>query len=383
MTTEARILIATDSVGDAMAISKTFRGRYDTVSISTDPHKAAADFDAATPNAIVLAFDNIEKSERYYLGLFRTSAKIHQTRHRTIVFCANDRVDQAYRLCREKQFDEYVVYWPLTFDAQRVFMAIDHLINDIDRSCEEERMEGFRKQAQNLSEVAPLFDASFLENENRLAAIANSLETAKSDIGAALNGICDRVINGGLSGALDVIDDQSVKREFDRVHTECVQQRMKVMEGNLSEAQLSALKLCTAARPHLDNINALSAIAAKNVPTVLLVDDDAFQCKLMAQAIEQDGFGFRYANSGARALAMIQKEKPALVLMDICIPDIDGIRLTRKIKAMRGFLDLPIIMLTGNSEKQVVMESLNAGALDFIVKPIDKCVLLSKIRRAL
>lgn len=66
--------------------------------------------------------------------------------------------------------------------------------------------------------------------------------------------------------------------------------------------------------------------------------------------------------------------------MDIYLPDIDGIETTRRFKAIEGLEAVPVIMMTGNSERKVVVESLVAGAADFVVKPPDKLMLQSKIK---
>jgi DNA-binding response OmpR family regulator len=79
-------------------------------------------------------------------------------------------------------------------------------------------------------------------------------------------------------------------------------------------------------------------------------------------------------------LAVLRKRRPDLVLMDYALPDIDGVEATRRLKGVAQFAEIPVVMITGNSEKAVVVNSLKAGAVDFIVKPLDKDRLLAKIR---
>ena len=65
------------------------------------------------------------------------------------------------------------------------------------------------------------------------------------------------------------------------------------------------------------------------------------------------------------------------------MPDLNGIEVTRKIKANESFYDLPVLMVTGHSERDVVVESLKAGASDFVVKPFNKATLLGKLSKFL
>jgi CheY-like chemotaxis protein len=65
--------------------------------------------------------------------------------------------------------------------------------------------------------------------------------------------------------------------------------------------------------------------------------------------------------------------------MDIGLPDVDGIQMTHRIRDIANFADIQIVMLTGHSERTVVLESLRAGAVDFLVKPLEKAKLVEKL----
>lgn len=79
------------------------------------------------------------------------------------------------------------------------------------------------------------------------------------------------------------------------------------------------------------------------------------------------------------ALAILRKRRPDLILMDVGLPDIDGVETTRRLKSVEQFAKIPVIMITGRSEKSVVVESMKAGASSFAVKPFDQDVLCAKV----
>ena len=115
-------------------------------------------------------------------------------------------------------------------------------------------------------------------------------------------------------------------------------------------------------------------------PVVLMVEDDEFQQKLLARLVAGQDIQVVFASTGEQAQQKMWEYKPSLVLMDVGLPDTSGVEATRKIKAIAQFAHVPIVMVTGHSERQVVVESLKAGAIDFLVKPFDKSTLLEKLR---
>ncbi len=101
----------------------------------------------------------------------------------------------------------------------------------------------------------------------------------------------------------------------------------------------------------------------------------------MARILEPENYRLVLAGSGAQALSLMRKTLPDLVLMDVQMPDMDGIETTRRLKALPSFANVAVIMLTGRSEGSVVVDSLSAGAADFVVKPVDRDKLIAKVAR--
>lgn len=122
------------------------------------------------------------------------------------------------------------------------------------------------------------------------------------------------------------------------------------------------------------------AAARADRPVVLMVEDDEFQQKLLSRLLSGHNVELHIAGTGAQAHAKMWELKPDLVLMDVGLPDTNGVEATRKIKAIAQFAHIPIVMVTGHSERHIVVESLKAGAADFLVKPFDRDTLLDKLR---
>lgn len=136
-------------------------------------------------------------------------------------------------------------------------------------------------------------------------------------------------------------------------------------------------------KPQLDAARQLGRLADRTRPLILVVDDDPFQCMLLERLLGNEGLSSMRAHSGAEALAVLGRQHPDLILMDVALPDFNGVDITRRLKATPRFAAIPVLMITGQSERQVLEASLKAGAVDFLVKPVDREILLQKIARHL
>src|SRR3546814_4372693 len=86
------------------------------------------------PQVLVLAFDALADAQHLYLDVFRRSSLIHALAHRTIVLCGKSNLQQAYELCREEFFDDYVLFWPLNHDAPRLCMAVHNALRQLNET---------------------------------------------------------------------------------------------------------------------------------------------------------------------------------------------------------------------------------------------------------
>lgn len=288
MNTDHSILVATEMISDADMIRKLLRDEFENVATSTNPEQAVEDFEKHRPEVLILAFNNLEKAERYYLGLYRLSSLVHALPHRTLILCNKDNLRRVYELCKKEYFDDYILFWPMPHDATRLLMAVHRALRQMASAA-----------TPGGSEIAA--QARRLADKNELA-------------------------------------------------------------------------------PQPEPARALQSLAEHFRPVVLVVEDDEFQHKILEQMLAEMNVDLIFATTGTKALATLRKHRPDLILMDVDLPDIDGVETTRRLKSVEQFANIPVVMITGHSEKAVVVESLKAGASDFVVKPFEKDVLLAKVR---
>ena len=114
---------------------------------------------------------------------------------------------------------------------------------------------------------------------------------------------------------------------------------------------------------------------------VLAVDDDASVCEFYDQALRLSGYDVECSHSAAKAREAMAKRRPDIILMDIMMPDQDGISFTRELRADEKTSDIPIIVISGLADAGTLNDALLFGAVDYMVKPVEIDTLKSKIER--
>jgi len=112
---------------------------------------------------------------------------------------------------------------------------------------------------------------------------------------------------------------------------------------------------------------------------ILIVDDDEMVRMALVELLKPEGYLLDEAGSGKEALAKIDNEKYDLMMFDIIMPEIDGIELCKRVRAMEEYKEIPIVFLTAKSREQDKVKGLEAGANLFLPKPISPEKLLSII----
>jgi two-component system, cell cycle sensor histidine kinase and response regulator CckA len=116
---------------------------------------------------------------------------------------------------------------------------------------------------------------------------------------------------------------------------------------------------------------------------VLVVDDERHNRELLEAMLGAARYRLTYAVSGEQALAMIAAEPPDLVLLDVMLPGLDGYAVTASIKSNPATHNIPVILVTALDDRAARMRGLNAGAEDFLSKPVDRAELSARVRNLL
>lgn len=115
------------------------------------------------------------------------------------------------------------------------------------------------------------------------------------------------------------------------------------------------------------------------VKKILIVDDSPTERHALSEMLAKHGYIIITAESGEEAIAKSKSEQPDLILMDVVMPGLNGFQATRAISRDPETRSIPVIMCTSKSQETDKIWGLRQGARDYVVKPVDRDVLLAKI----
>ncbi|MCD6420740.1 MAG: diguanylate cyclase [Synergistetes bacterium] len=116
---------------------------------------------------------------------------------------------------------------------------------------------------------------------------------------------------------------------------------------------------------------------------VLIIDDSKFDVMLLADVLRNMGFIPICSNTSREGVMVAEEELPSIVLLDIVMPDIDGIETIKLLHQKKNPMEMPVIMVTSLDKPEYVKAALDAGAVDYVKKPFSEMELVARVRAAL
>ena len=117
-------------------------------------------------------------------------------------------------------------------------------------------------------------------------------------------------------------------------------------------------------------------------PRLLLVDDEPTNLQVLRHILQSD-YRLLFATDGERALQVAREQRPDLVLLDIMMPNLDGYAVCRALKADAATASIPVIFITALTDSRDETAGFDAGAVDYITKPINPAIVMARVRNHL
>jgi len=118
-------------------------------------------------------------------------------------------------------------------------------------------------------------------------------------------------------------------------------------------------------------------------PSVLIVDDEPMTRNLLRLMLERAGFDISEAEDGLKALLMVAEHVPDVLLLDVMMPNMDGLTVCEKLRAQEETAALPIILLSARISPEAIKDGMKAGATRYLGKPISSEELVKNVREVL
>jgi CheY-like chemotaxis protein len=299
--------------------------------------------------------------------------------HRTLLLCDKDSVRRAFDLCMQEVFDDYVLFWPMVHDAKRLAMSVHLALGTLDKAlalAPLSELATLARRAEALEEQ--------LAQQVRLGRVhAQSAQTtaqmAQASVNRAMGDLSDRILSTGLDDALTVRDAARMEQAFGKLQSESVMPALERLVQATQPVRQWVDTITSELAEPLQAVRRMVHCAKQSRPLLLVVDDDEYMCRLLRQVLSNAQYEVQTVGTAADAQRFLVANRPDLILMDFVLPDASGIVLMRQIRGGDFNLDIPVIMLTGQAEKHVILESRKAGAVDFVAKPFNRDILLNKV----
>src|SRR5262245_1857975 len=118
-------------------------------------------------------------------------------------------------------------------------------------------------------------------------------------------------------------------------------------------------------------------------PRILIVDDNETNRDILAARLRVHGYEILQAADGEEALEVSRRDLPDLLLLDVMMPKLDGIEVCRRLKGDAALPFMPIILVTAKADSKDVVAGLDAGADEYLTKPVNQAALVARVRSAL
>jgi CheY-like chemotaxis protein len=294
---------------------------------------------------------------------------------------------EAYEAYRNGIIDDYLVARPL-YEIHRPIVICDHLLIELGMPKEEkpglEFIYTHEKYADNVRAIV----AKGLERKEQLK---QQFQTAIDAIERSLDGAAEKIQQNQtvkldikkLEQTLQQIKSDHIRPELLKLQSKAISllQAIVVDTEELAEsteqAQADALAQTKPTIVHNKfqeqpvDVDALLAKRKKEI-SVLLVEDDPISVHLTSQTLSTFNVKLDTAFTGRRALACIKSNDYDLILLDITLPDSNGLYLLDQLKLMTNNSKTPVVILSGNRQKKVALKTIEMGAKSYIVKPLRK-----------
>jgi CheY-like chemotaxis protein len=342
------------------------------VESSTSSETAQAELEQHPPDVLVLAFTDLEQAQPYCKTFGGPEHAVSP--QRSVLLCKEEDGGAAFEMCKRRYFDDYVL-WPNPQDRLRLAMSVW-------LACRaaivlREHVETGARLATHAEHVATLDRKVTHEleiGENQAAAAQASMIELEKKLASA---------NDEFSHELELKSGEALAEGLAQFKAHQLDLARTARDQGVKPMSTWAQGLRAKVEPSLGAARSFAAKVRQERPTLLVVEDNETTRGLLTPALRTLGYDIVLVCDGERMFSELVRTRPNVILMDLVSKGSDAVGLTRQLKVLPDFAQIPIVILSGDSRKEMLIRSLQAGASDFIAKPFTSDVLRSKLDRVM
>ncbi len=330
------------------------------------------------PRLLFVGFADVEASEDAVIALRERMRREVFDHHHAFVVCDTAHVEDAARSVMSGQFEDYVIGRPF-IAPQRLCVMIrnalrrDHLQESL-RRCRRQLQEVNRQGRQRAESCQVMRD----RNERANAETRRHYEDLGDEVGRLLDRVIGEKGHGSAhghrqgSGEADDPITRQADAMLEKLFAEFREQLVKNLESWSEQVREQHGQFTEMLRQMEDHEHQSGR--------VLVVDDNPLDAKAMQKWIREEGYSVDVAHDPYHALTQAREKPPALVVMDLVMPGMDGARATREIHKIPGLERVPVLMVSASKTKESVMKAVHARVSGYLFKPLSREGLVGKIR---
>lgn len=379
-----RVLIVSPSQADVRLLLEQFEDEAIEARSAPDAAAVITAFERDPPDVIVLGFEELRQADECLLSLYRHSDAANRHAHRTVLLCRQDDVGTAYALCRKRCYDDYVLYWPLAQDGLRLRMSVWNAAREVLDAAARPPTRNLRSHVGRVEGMQNFLEQQVEEGDRFSTTVRGALQEVQGAVNAAIDAFRARATSPTEGLQLPAPAERTFGRDIEQLKREGVGAAFRQGAAALGDVARWPADATRRFRAMAAEARALAgALAAVEARAVMVVEDDAVQRELIVAALSDPALSVSTVSDGAALIGALRRTRPELVVMDVNLPDIDGIALTRMMKGLPRLAAIPVLMLTGDASKDTLARSVEAGAAGYVVKPFKAATLRAHVARLL
>lgn len=377
---DINILIVAESLDIAQEMSSVIDTEANNYFIATSESEAISLYDSCSPKVLIFYHNTVDASQTIYFKMVKGSKESNKNKHESILLCDQANVKQAYEKCKQKLFFDYVVINP-DYDRRHVNIVIDKVIASFSEHESNSQVRKFAKATSNLSklnaELNGVVDKRSVVNDLTAKSLNDLTKKMQSDV----NGLSERIkkraqSSENTSDLVSAVEEEVESFSKSNIADE-VNQTQIIIDQIVNRWGAELKQVQVKHSPSLDNLSKMSKATKK---MVLIVEDNEVYGDMINKIVAGTGkFEARVEGSVHHGLTSMVCDRPDIVFLDFELPDAKATEFLNKVSQIDSIKNIPVVMLTSHSSRDVVNTVLTQGAVDFVVKPASKKIIVEKL----
>ncbi|KZN70342.1 response regulator [Pseudoalteromonas luteoviolacea] len=345
---------------------------------------ALDDIEQLAPKVILFALSDVKKSICLYNMLIKEKRLVKN--HYSVLLCSNKESGLAFKCCLKNLFDSYFVYQPLyekfrlqlivyeglkqCTDSNTYLDSLDSIVQNQNEELNSLIEMGLSYKASVVEEISKSRDEVNTINQDLLEKLPDSMhkellsELNESHIQPLLSALEESL----SSKLLGLVDGLKQSQDLNSL-------LMKQLQQPIKEKQVSELQGGVSSDGFLDT--------SPNQQSILLVEDNHIYREMISDVLTNVGYEIEQVDDGLAAIKKIKLTQYDLIVMDLFLPNLDGLNTTKHIRNVGKNIKTPVVALTGNKNKQLVKKWAEHGLDGYILKPSTKQEILAVVNKAI